>query len=542
MRLVKPIVLTAAATLMLAGCGSSKVISNSVETLGPTMVEKKAELADPQLKQWNKLDEVADTVPGMSVNKAYTDILKGRKSTTVIVGVVDSGVDIDHEDLKNIIWTNKGEIPNNGIDDDHNGFIDDVHGWNFLGDVVNENLELVRMLKKGDDGSAAYKQAKKEYDQQLEEAKSNSARYEQILKILEPAHELIKKETGKEKYTKEDVENIKQDDIKTLQAKDIVSRMLSYGQPIEEVLGQLREGIKYFNDQLKYNLNMDFDGRKVLNDDPDSMDEKVYGNNIVYGPDKEEAKHGTHVAGIIAAQRNNGIGTDGVANNVKILVVRAVPNGDEYDKDVALGIRYAVDNGAKVINTSFGKYYSPHTDWVLDAIKYAAKHDVLIVNAAGNDSENIDTKQVYPNDAIGDNPEIADNFLTVGALDVNNGPKMVASYSNYGKKNVDVFAPGSQIWSTTPNNHYEFLQGTSMASPAVAGVAAVIREYFPTLTASQVKKVIMDSGLAPKVTVELTNQETGETTEKSFADLSKSGKIVNLYNALILASKLANSK
>ena len=225
---------------------------------------------------------------------------------------------------------------------------------------------------------------------------------------------------------------------------------------------------------------------------------------------------------------------DGVAKNVEIMVLRAVPDGDEYDKDIALAIRYAADNGAKVINTSFGKYYSPHPEWVWDAIKYAAKKDVLIVNAAGNEAFDIDTIQVYPNDQEGTGPEITDNLLTVGALNYEYGSGLVANFSNYGKSSVDVFAPGVEIWSTTPLSTYEHLQGTSMASPAVAGVAAMLRSYYPKLSAKQVKSILKNSGLTTKTSVVL----GGDSSKKeAFSDISTSGKMVNMYNAFILASK-----
>jgi subtilisin family serine protease len=280
------------------------------------------------------------------------------------------------------------------------------------------------------------------------------------------------------------------------------------------------------------------DFRGILGDNPEDITDNIYGDNNVAGPDptRDNVKHGTHVSGIIAAQRNNKIGMDGIANNVKILVVRAVPDGDEYDKDIALAIRYAVDNGAKVLNTSFGKYYSPHADWVYEAIKYAASKDVLIVNAAGNDGLDMDTVNVYPNDQVDNGPEISDSFLTVGALNYKYGGELVADFSNYGKTNVDVFAPGVKIWSTTPLNTYEFLQGTSMAAPEVAGVAAMIRSYYPGLSAKQVKQIIMDSGLTSNTKVVLGGDESNTD---SFANISKSGKMVNLYNALIMADKMS---
>jgi subtilisin family serine protease len=315
--------------------------------------------------------------------------------------------------------------------------------------------------------------------------------------------------------------------------------MLNFADSVPEVLEELEGGIEYFTDRLDNNFNMTKDFRGVLGDNPEDITDNIYGDNNVAGPDptRENVKHGTHVAGIIAAERNNNIGMDGVANNVKIMAIRAVPDGDEYDKDIALAIRYAVDNGAKVLNTSFGKYYSPQADWVYDAIKYAASKDVLIVNAAGNDGFDLDTVNVYPNDQFDNGSEMADSFLTVGALNYKYGSEMVANFSNYGKTNVDVFAPGVKIWATTPLNTYEFLQGTSMAAPEVAGVAAMIRSYYPSLSAAQVKQILMDSGLSINTQVVLGGESSNT---ESFSNISKSGKMVNMYNALIMADKMAN--
>ena len=271
---------------------------------------------------------------------------------------------------------------------------------------------------------------------------------------------------------------------------------------------------------------------------------KFYGDNKTGHSEKGEA-HGSHVAGIVAASRDNGKGMNGIANNVKIMAVRVVPDGDEYDKDVALGIRYAVDNGAKVINTSFGKGYSPKVQWVYDAIKYAAEKDVLIVNAAGNDSKDIDVHVTYPNDAPDMVNEISDNFLTIGAISSNYNEKLLASFTNYGKVNVDIFAPGVQIYSTTPENEYKYFGGTSMASPATGGIAALIRSYYPQLSASQVKKIIMNSGT--KLDLEVikpgsASRENPDGDKVSFADLSVSGRIVNAANALKMADAMVNGK
>jgi subtilisin family serine protease len=310
----------------------------------------------------------------------------------------------------------------------------------------------------------------------------------------------------------------------------------SQGEPIPGLIKQLNSGIDYYSSQLDNHLNMNGKFRAVLGDDPNDLKDTNYGNNNVIGPDKDEALHGTHVAGIIAAERDNGVGMNGIANNVKIMGVRAVPDGDEYDKDVALAIRYAVDNGAKVINTSFGKYYSPHADWVRDAIAYAGKKDVLIVNAAGNEGLDLDENTVYPNDQINNGEEVSDTFLTVGALNFTYGPEMIAGFSNYGKINVDVFAPGVKIYSTIPKNQYRHLQGTSMAAPNVAGVAALIRSYYPKLKAAQVKQILMNSGTPLTTSVVLGG---ADDNKKSFSEITTSGRMVNAYYALRMADQLA---
>ncbi|MEO2070539.1 MAG: S8 family serine peptidase [Zunongwangia sp.] len=552
----KPL-LAATSAAILASCGSSApaIVSTPIASID-TIPLKVTALTDAQFKNWPEADLVYDTIPGMSVDRAYSEIIKDQKGTKVIVGVIDSGTDIEHEDLKNVIWTNEDEIPGNGIDDDNNGYIDDIHGWNFLGDAVDENLEFVRIYRKlkpkyeGKSASAIseanreefilYKDAEAEYNKKLTEAQQNLAQYQQIKSQLVAAHQAVSSQLGKEDYTIDELKAMQATAQPLSQYKAMLLQIQqNVNENIPKAIEELDGAIDYYSDQVKINLNLDLNGRELVGDNPDDLSDRNYGNNNVMGPeaDKENIKHGTHVAGIIAAQRNNGIGMNGVAQNVEIMAIRAVPNGDEYDKDIALAIRYAVDNGAKVINTSFGKYFSTHPDWVRDAIKYAADHDVLIVNAAGNESLNLDEKMVYPNDQTPDNAiEISDNFLTVGALNYDYGSKLVADFSNYGKKNVDVFAPGNKIWSTTPNNEYEYLQGTSMASPEVAGIAAMIRSYFPKLTAPQVKKIIMDSGLPVQANV-IVGGDRLNTQE--FSELSTSGKIVNLYNALILASKVS---
>lgn len=529
MKSIKPIFVSAFIAVTLSSCNApmAPIMSTNPANIDKISL-KTTPIKEVDLKRWSDLDLVKDTVPGMSVDKAYKEFLKSKKGAKIIVGVVDSGLDIDHEDLKGKIWTNKKEIPGNNKDDDGNGYIDDVHGWNFLGEGTDENLELTRIVKKGDDGSETYKTAKAELDSKLAELNQQKPQVDMIAK----ADKDIKTYLKKEKYTIADLKAITTTDTSLNKSKMIMTSIAT--QAGEGFQDEIKSYIDYVYDQLNYNLNVNFNGRKV-GDNPDNMDSKFYGNGNVKGPDVEDALHGTHVAGIIAQIRGNGKGGDGVVDkNVEIMAVRAVPNGDEYDKDIALAIRYAVDNGAKVINGSFGKDYSPHKEWVWDAIKYAASKDVLIVHAAGNDAKDIDSEPNFPTDEI-NGVEISDNLLTIGALNYEYGSKLVADFSNYGAKNVDVFAPGVKIWATVPNNKYVFEQGTSMASPNAAGVAALVRSYYPNLTASQVKHILMDSGTPISSTVIVGEQKV----QIPFTNTCVSGKIVNAYNALLMAEQMS---
>lgn len=542
-----------AATFLLSACGSTALVSTPIENID-TVPLKIAPLNEDQKKNWGHLDLIADTIPGMSVDKAYAEIIKDKKGKQVIVAVLDSGMDLDHEDLKDVLWTNKKEVSGNNKDDDNNGYVDDIHGYNFLGESYNEELEATRILrlKLGD---AAYQaQAREKYDEDVEKAeqrkqitKQNKEQSEKIMEVIQEADVAAKKELGKETYTTGDLAALKSEDPMLKQYVSILTQLLASGSSISEIKDEVKsdidrfsEGYDYYTEQLEYNLNLDFDGRKVVGDNPYDITDTGYGNGNPHNRVEDEA-HATHVAGIIGAVRNNGIGMDGVANNVAIMSIRAVPNGDEYDKDIALGIRYAVDNGAKVINGSFGKPFSPNAKWVYDAIEYAASKDVLFVHAAGNDGQNLDDPQNanFPNDQIKNGPEIADNVITVGAINENYGSEMVTSFSNYGAINVDIFAPGQDIYSTVPGSKYKYFNGTSMASPAVAGLAALIRSQYPKLTAPEVKHIIMQSGLSVKTPQVLGGDESNTGTLK---EISKSGKIANAYNALILADQVSHGK
>lgn len=545
MKFLNSIIFIATFTFLFGSCKTiSKIPVPNPSTYNVTATAKKVPLTDEEIKYWSHSDLVTDSIPGMSIDKAYA-FLQGKKGVEVVVGVVDSGTDLLHEDLKDVAWVNEKEIPSNGIDDDKNGYVDDINGWNFLGSIYKEHLEYQRIVKDpsiADDASV--KEATKFYDEKVAAAKANEKRYGQMLKMVSNADDAISKHLSKSDYSKDDVTKIETEDNALKQSIEVAKQMYGFGlSSLTQAKQELSKLVENASSMLSgEDLKKEY--RSVLGDDPNTMDNISYGDAATGHSSKDEA-HGTHVSGIIAASRNNKLGMNGVATNVKIMAVRAVPDGDEYDKDVALGLRYAVDNGAKVINTSFGKGFSPKKEWVYEAILYAASKDVLIVNAAGNDGKNLDVEKTYPNDSRDLVTEISDNVLTVGAMSANYDENLPASFSNYGKINVDVFAPGVQIYSTIPDGEYAKFNGTSMAAPSTAGVAALLRSYYPKLSASQVKHILMNSGTMIDFDVikpGSSSREKPAGEKVPFSELSVSGRVVNAYNALKMADYMVNGK
>ncbi len=495
---------------------------------------------------WYNLDLKQDSIFGVSTEKAYSELLKGKKAKPVIVAVLDGGVDYLHEDLKRIMWKNTKEKIGNGIDDDKNGYIDDIYGWNFLGgksgSIEHETLEVTRLVVRdqarfvGKNPESLNPAEKADYEQYLKnrnyvEAELGTARsnYAGILGFKSALEPVIKK-IGKENPSLADFENFKPTtDIETRIKSTILSILKDYDFK-DFYENQILEGIKYYEGQIKYNYNLEFNPRTIVGDNPNDSQERYYGNADVKGPD---AGHGTHVAGIIAGDRHNNLGIMGVSDQALIMAVRNVPNGDERDKDVANAIRYAVDNGAKIINMSFGKSYVWDKAAVDEAVRYAMSKDVLLVQAAGNDNKDIDVDPNYPS-RIFLNGEIAKGYITVGASNWTNDEELKAEFSNYGKRNVDVFAPGVKINSTIPENKYKEENGTSMAAPVVSGVAAIIRAYYPKLTAEQVKEIIMKTVTKVNGNVRFLKKESPVSVP--FSELCVSGGVVNAYEALKLAA------
>ena len=493
---------------------------------------------------------------GMNTDAAYAKLLADKKSETVVVAVIDSGVDIEHEDLQGRIWVNTDEVAGNGIDDDGNGYIDDVNGWNFLGNAQGENINDVRLevariyaklhpIYEGKQYSelsadekenyALYKEVKEEIEKERIDAEKELGEYRETTQALKTADKKLRKHFNGD-YSKKDLKKAKKNPAVGKYAKQMLALYklgLTY-KDYDEMIG-------YYQGNLDYNYNPDIDPRgEVIGDDPTDFSDIHYGNNDVEGPD---AGHGTHCAGIIGAVRNNGIGNDGVADNVLIMSLRAVPNGDEWDKDIALAVRYAVDNGAQIINMSFGKSYSPEQAEVIEAFRYAESKGVLLVHAAGNEGQDNDESENYPRPQYKAMNEKFTNWIEVGASTRFKKAKLykgvyvlrdglAADFSNHGDKMVDVFAPGHDIYSTVPQSKYDVYDGTSMAGPMVAGVAALLKSYFNDLTMFEIREII----LASVQKIDRTTPLPGDPTKAvTFDELCVTGGIVNVWNAVEMA-------
>ncbi|MFY0591608.1 S8 family peptidase [Roseivirga sp.] len=512
-------------------------------------------------KNWFNLDPVENKINGVSTNKAY-EYLGDKTSKTVIVAVIDSGIDILHEDLKEVIWINEDEIPDNGIDDDKNGYIDDVYGWNFIGgkdgtNVNKDSYELTREYKRlsekyagktADDykkkergGFDYWQSVKEQFEKLREETIGQLPLFKNIDIQLKRYNQLFTAYFESDRVDYNMINNLSSTDQVILQGQGVLRSIYSVTDKelgLDSLIYYLGQDLKQMQEKAEFDYNLDFDPRTIVGDDPNRLDDIGYGNNDVIGIDTDNF-HGTHVAGIIAAKRGNGIGIDGVANNVKIMALRAVPDGDERDKDVANAIRYAVDNGAQVVNMSFGKGHSPNLQYVYDAIAYAESKGVLLVHAAGNSASNNDEGENYPNDYFGRKKNLS-NWIEVGASSWGGTEdNYIGSFSNYGKKNVDVFAPGVAINSSAPGNEYQDANGTSMASPVTAGVAAILLSYFPDLEPSQLKDILMKSVRSPNG-IRVYQPGTGE--EVKFSSLSASGGIINAAEAVKLAESMTLKK
>ncbi len=510
---------------------SLSLLAGLLVVAAPAALAQPADDALPA--NWHLLDRDADGVVGISLDSAYA-LLGDRQPSDVVVAIIDSGVDIEHPDLQPVLWTNAREIAGNGLDDDENGYVDDVHGWSFLGNPSGENVkddtyELTRLVARcrADQDLDGYDCEALETE--LEEERAPLAQQAvQIAPLAAAVHEA-------DAYFREhyglDYDLSEIDLAANSEAAD-AARPLLFLQQQGASLADLDAFVESINSRLKYGLNPDFDPRPIVGDDYDDPSERFYGNADVTGPN---ANHGTGVAGLVAAVRGNDLGIDGIAP-AHIMVLRAVPGGDERDKDVANAIRYAADNGADIINMSFGKAYSPQKSTVDEAVAYAVSRGVLLVHAAGNAGEDIDMANNFPTRVFLDGAT-ASAWLEVGASQSDRS-ELAASFSNYGQTSVDLFAPGARVTSLAPGGGVQTADGTSFASPVVAGVAALVKAYFPDLTNDELRQILLDSA------VRYTDDEgarPGDGEAVPFGTLSTTGGVVNAAQAVRLASERSES-
>jgi cell wall-associated protease len=533
----------------------------------------KKELSPLSKQTWYQKDYQQDSIPGISLDKWYNK--KKPKNKSVIVAVIDTQIDLKHGDLQRQIWVNPKEIPDNGIDDDHNGYIDDINGWSFTGTksggyVVWGNFEYTRVIRNWQQFFKNKTENQidvldlpnyKEYQRAVKIQEEKSIYYNRWLQSIKHSiivYPLIKDTLKyffpKEDYTYQQLDSLykkyKINDKTYRQRREdndmdlgalIDYRMLSL-ESNEKSLEDIKENEAQIDSIVSKNLNVNFNERTAIGDNPLKL-EKGYGNNLVCNHKvghRNIQDHCTKVSGIIAANRNNAIGIKGITQNVKIMPLSISFSGDEHDKDIAMAVRYAVDNGAKLINMSFGKEFSLNKKWVFEAFKYAEEHNVLLVHCAGNNGFNVDENPYYPSDnGFDSSKELCNNFINVGSISSRLDSTFVSAFSNYGKQNVDLFAPGEEIYTTSTGNTYVSDSGTSLAGPMVSGTAALIWSYYPKLTAAQVKQVIMDSGTAYDLQVLVPGTKDKKVP---FSELSKSGKVLNVYNAMQMAEKVSKHK
>ena len=519
------------------------------EVVAPTP-EPEAILAEAP-ERWWLLDADVDRVFGAGVDRAYSEILNRKQpAREVVVAILDSGVDITHEDLDDVLWSNPDE-PANGRDADGNGYVDDVHGWNFIGGpdgthVDEDTYEVARLfgacrqLEAGTDAGVRpepvtpdeCQEIRADFEAEREENEGMLVQMRAIDATVSQAMMLLRQQLGTDSITTEQVRALAPVRNDVRQARQIYLQLAAQNISEQDVKDELER----IENLLENGLNPDFDPRPIVGDDYANTAERVYGNGDVIGPD---ASHGTGVAGIVAAERGNGIGVDGIATNTRIMVVRTVPNGDERDKDVANAIRYAVDNGAHIINMSFGKAYSPWKGVVDAAVRYAQERGVLLVHAAGNDAKDLATEKNFPNRyfASGDTASL---WIEVGASAWQGRGQLASGFSNYGARQVDVFAPGSDILSTAPGDEYEAASGTSFAAPVVSGIAAMLMAYYPELSAADVRRIILDSALPLRDVMVVRPGE--DELQIRFGDLSITGGVVNAYRAVQMAERMTGDQ
>ncbi len=486
---------------------------------------------------WWLQDAQTGAFPGIGLDRAG-ELLKGRSpGRSVVVAVIDGGVDTTHEAISSHLWSNGREVPGNGKDDDGDGYVDDVRGWNFIGgadgrDVQYDTYEVTRQYvackgstaSGGSDGGMRDCEAiAKEFERKRQESQQTLEQVKRIDAAMTRATTLLQGALGTDSVTPARVLALHPTNPEVQQAQAIYMQLVTHGLTPDAVA----EAKEHYENDMEYGLNESYDPRPIVGDDYSDPTERLYGNTDVVGPD---AMHGTHVAGIVL--RESRAVVSGAGPDIRVMSIRTVPDGDERDKDVANAIRYAADHGANIINMSFGKGFSPQKPAVDDAVRYAVSKGVLFVHAAGNDAEDLATATDYPSRVYASG-DTAASWIEVGASSWRGADSLAAPFSNYGAQQVDVFAPGVDILSSVPGGGYKRESGTSMAAPVVTGLAAVLMAYFPDLEPADVKRILLESATryADQSVVRPGTQD--ETVP--FGELSRTGGIVNGYSAIRMA-------
>jgi len=513
---------------------------------------------------WWKIDYGQDSLASISWNKGlkYAYKTNNYPKKQIKVAILDTDFDLNHNMLLDLIAINKDEISRNNKDDNQNGFVDDYAGWNFLG-IKNKDsalahvlMEETRILRKFD--SLSYQTLKKRNKIPFKYIEVKSS-FDSIVKSLQ--RDINPYINIEENYT-----YVMDTLRKLIPDKISLSSLTDYKTQNDTIMGYVNFAKYYYENDFPYDefidylklkklsldicMNLSYDNRMLLQDKPNNLRDKNYGNPI-FGKNIQLLSHGTTVSGVIAhalLDSSNTKNKNTIPNYpIKILPITFTGIGDFTDKDFYLGFKYAISNGANIINISQGKTFSMTPKILFKALKLAKRRNVLVVMSAGNQAMSLDENWRFPQSISKLYEKNFSNVLIVGASSKKLNKNLLDEDSNYGLKSIDIFAPGEDIPTTLPNNEFTTKSGTSFAAPIVTNVAALLWSHYPKLKASEIKKIIMQSGAEYDGLVNVPcdlekNQFCKNNPQKQkFNLLSRSGKIINALNALKLAEKLTSN-
>lgn len=526
-------------TARLAGNGETLLLfpMDQKDGSSPVVTLRTKRTANLPHYDWSYRSLRRDSIPGSSYYDACA-LLANTPGRPVIIGVIDTGIDQTHSQLNKSIWTNLKEKPGNHLDDDKNGYVDDVHGWywtalsngTFMTTDLSEAIRVLQGDSLGNTNPGVAEQARRIYQHESEKlallkmAVSDTARLKQTLASLATY-------AGDGAVTLTTLQGLPtgsdsvQTGVRLLTIESYRGRPTNWAQLSARLIGFAPRLHAAYKEMAAYAFNRDYK--------PLTNGVRFAGQSV--GPTLSRSEilaHGTYVAGVLTAPLSAGVDkAEGQYMSIMDLAA-APPTGDERDELLAKAIRYAVDNGASVINISVAKKLSAHRDLVDAALLHALKKDVLVINCAGNDSNDNDVTPYYPVGPVSlSGNVIGDNFIEVGNSSPEWNEKLPFYSSNYGHSSVDLFAPGVQIRTATPGQQYATISGTSLSAPLVARVAALIRSHFPNLTACSVKAILMKSVRKPVFMV----LKPGTAQLVAMSDLCSSGGILDAEAAVRLA-------